>query len=351
MWSVKPGCVFARSPFRELAGRHAACVLDSPPGMGGPMAHRVSVATLKRILARQEPRRFLRDYQPSIRATRDEAPSKSSVFQIVSPRLGREIHLLSTGERALALLALYHPKLADLHEQWMLPRWPAAHPLEGFPGCSQDRLPTFRGSTEVADRLGYLDVIPVLRSGGEPIVFPFIGDLLLYLRDESGYYCVNWNIKEREGDHALPGPECRPPYSAEALRKSRARFEIEVHTVLDAGIRTAALAHESINATVADNLSDLHSAQDFGAGLSASATAYAEQCFQRAIDVGDTPAEVVAYLVHRGLCSREEAIRAFKTAVFQRRIRVDLFRRILMDYPARPEQVDVLDHYARWFAR
>jgi len=320
------------------------------------MAHRVNIETLERILARQEPRRFWAEYQPSIRATVAEAPRISRPSTIPSAKLGRIIHTLSDQETSCVLLALLHPGLVDLHEQSMIPRWPAVHPLDGMPGVEGTGLPVFWGSVEVAERLDYLDALPLVterRPGEEAdtLVFPYIGDLLLFLRDDDGLYCLNWSVKAQSGDHVLPGPEVRKPYSARDMRKARARFEIEIETYADVGIRTVAAAASELDPTFVENLGRIHRFLRRRVSLCDSAHRYALNCFSRGVDVGEPPREIVTYLIHRGICDRDEALTVFYTAVAEGQLRVDLFRSLLVDYTVPPERVDPIVRYKRWFDR
>lgn len=320
------------------------------------MAHRVCLQTLNQIVERQVPYRFGSEYVPSIKATREEAPSISSPATITAKGLGREVHTLSSAESAFALFALAHPKLRDLHEQAMLPRWPAPHSLSGMPGVDTSDLPSFRGTTEVANRLGYLDVVPFVterqKNGTtDPIVFPYIGDLLLFLEDRDGVYCRNWSVKATAGDHVLPGPGVQKPYTPESLRKARARHEIEVETYADVGIRTIAVAKSELDQTLVENLGRILPFLHYKVPLPDATRQYINGLFAQAIDMGEPPKEVVTRLVGRGVCDRYAALSEFYVSIFERRLRVNLFKRVLVDYPVQPEAEDPYVRYRRWFER
>ncbi|MGE1125628.1 hypothetical protein ACQJ02_29725, partial [Pseudomonas zeae] len=81
---------------------------------------KLSVARLTEILRRQQTPAFGPDYEPSIRACREEAPSGSRFATVWSQRIGRDIHTLSGPERAVLSIVLYCPWLKDLQEQRML---------------------------------------------------------------------------------------------------------------------------------------------------------------------------------------------------------------------------------------
>lgn len=67
--------------------------------------------------------------------------------------------------------------------------------------------------------------------------FPYLGDLLLFLLDEDGVYCVNWTVKQDEDD--FTHPRFKPPISTKnqqaSIRKETARHEIEATYYSDTG--------------------------------------------------------------------------------------------------------------------
>lgn len=321
----------------------------------------VSFARLKTILARQKDSNFGCDYQPAIRAVREEAPSLSTASTIRSKRLGRELHLLSSNEQNAALIALYIPQLQDLHEQKMLPTDPALHPLYGFPGIVNVELPTFSGTVAVAERLGHLKIHPTVlatkpNEEGEKVrvPYPYIGDLLLFLQDEIGLYCVNWTIKQDELDFQRvgPNPSKRKQRNPEAARNDAfARHEIEAHLYSEVAIRTVQIAGNKFDLRVIDNLRFLHSYE--ASALIVQPELYEEMlvAFKVGMSVDRLPIETMTMLVLRHGCHINVCQTVLYRAIWCRQLRVDLFKPIMPDRPLKHESTDFLFTIADWYRR
>ncbi len=158
-------------------------------------------ARLTEILRRQDPPAFGPTYEPAIKATREEAPSNCRPAFVWSDRLQREISTLSEPERDVLAIVLYADRFFELHEQRMLPILNSPHPLAGHPRAIGLELPTSRGTLEIADELRYLKFHPVVAGKdteeGDATSVPgcMIGDLLLFVEDRRGPFCVNLDIK------------------------------------------------------------------------------------------------------------------------------------------------------------
>lgn len=320
---------------------------------------RPSWERLRTILARQDKLSFGPDYQPAIRATPREAPSISRPSVVRSSKLGREVHLLSTPECAAALVALHHPELFELHEQKMLSVDSRPHPLFGHPAATGLKLLPVRGTVEVAEQLGYLPFHPKVKAPRTVkfkewmwVPFPYIGDLLLFLTDQDGPYCVNWTVKlDPEGfDRPLPHPgPIRKPSAA--ARRIQARHEIERVYYDDAGIRTVRIAKTGIDFHVVANLRQLFGWQLQTTRLHDEQRAEMLAKYETALNLGIPPIDMTAQLMLRHRCSREDCFAVLYQAIWARRLRVDLFKPVLVDRPLQPEKRDVLTEYAAWFAR
>jgi hypothetical protein len=323
------------------------------------MRTKPSEARLRTILSRQATPRWGADYQPAIQATVREAPSISRATLLRSKRLGRDIHTLSSSERRAALLALYHPRLFDLHEQRMLSGEPAPHPLSDHPLARGLALPPLRGTVDVAERLGYLPLHPTIsvasrdREGRFRVPFPYIGDFLLYLRDDDGApYCVNWSVKQSPGEFLSPSLGRRRSRNPDALRRTAAaRHEIESAYYADAGIRTEAIAGSSIDPHVAANLNQLFLWHGIEIDLPPDPHQDMVGAYRALMVAGIAPIEQLQYFMHRFGVSRHTCLAVFHRAIWDRQIMVDLFRPLLFDRPMRPSVKDVIDHHASWFAR
>ena len=316
----------------------------------------LTLARRQKILDRQDPPGWGEEYVPSILATREEAPSISRAVQLWAKQLGRSCHLLSKVEVRAATLALYHPALFELHEQRMLSSEPRPHPLANHPRYAGLNLSPLRGTLDVAQRLGVLSVIPLVRFTEDNerhlAPFPLVGDLLLFLVDSQGPYCVNWPLKDTRKAFRRPGPKPRAkPRPDVDDPNAIARNELEIAYYQDAGIRTEQLSREDINPAVAHNLYDLFLAHRKAIDISDDARREATEDFVDVVGTS-TPAYRVLQHVERKLAlSKEDAIALLKQAIWRRDVRVDLFKPVLMDRPLAGEMVDVLDTYAAWFAR
>jgi hypothetical protein len=321
---------------------------------------RPTFARLQEIMRRQNVMRWGADYLPAIQATPKEAPSGSRASILTVLKLaGREMHLLSPAERALALLAIHHPFVVDIHEQAMLSPDPCPHPLFGFPGMAIPDLASFKGVIDVAERLGYTNLLPLVweDAPSDPenplaFVFPYIGDLLLFLSPPGETpYCVNWNIKNSEEGFKHPGAPNSKRYRISNAVAELPRNEMERVYYADAGIRTEHLTLEQIDTHVVANLTQLFTHHAVPLGLSTDMEEELLARFQTALETGVAPYEVVQLSAARGRCTVHQARTYLWQAIWRRELRCNLFRPLLIDRPLQPENQDVLDVYGDWFRR
>lgn len=319
----------------------------------------ITLERLKLILRRQDSIRWGADYIPSILATPQEAPSLSRPSILTSGLLRREVHVLSPHERIAALLALYNPALVELHEQKMLSPGARAHPLSGFPGMTFADQPPILGTIDVADRLGYLSHLPRLKISNpedsahpKTVIFPYTGDLLLYLKnDKNRVYCINWNIKDKKSSfsHRL-GSRSRQSSHLENSQEILARHQIEEVYYKDANIRTIYFTGDAVDRHVTANLTQLFGYHRKVLLLNDELKEDVFTKFRVALATGIPPMEVIMLLCERGRVSSFDCRTILYQAIWQRKLKVDLFRPILIDHPLVPQTRDVLDEYADWFA-
>lgn len=319
----------------------------------------VSDDRLKLIYQRQgDPPPWDKTYIPCTLATPQEAPSISWAVTLTPSKLGRETHLLSETEFHAALLGLYHPDVIGLQEQRMLSPEPTMHPLWTMPHEGRVHLPPMKGVIEVADRLGYLSLLPRLRISSRKfserhltVVFPWSGDLLWALRGASeNVYCVNWTIKDKKENFVRPMP--RPDGKLNSLFPSQrilARHEIERAYYLDGCIPTIRVTGEDLDEHVSANLRQLFLHHRRWVALSNDHQAEIFEKFLAAFEAEIPPNEVIANLVMRGKFSAEVCKAVLSQAIWERRLRVDLFKPVLINRPLRPEVGDVLIKYQDWF--
>lgn len=319
----------------------------------------ITAARLKTIYQRQSNPGWDATYLPAILATPQEAPSISRAFILTPEKLaGREAHTLSVAERDAALLGFYHPDVLGLQEQRMLSPEPTVHPLWSYSEIDRSALKPLKGVIDVAERLDLLDILPRI-SVPDPevpgqrmtVVFPWCGDLLWVIAAPGGYiYCVNWTIKDKRQSFVTASPRRNGgPPPREASRELLARHEIEAEYYADAGIRTVRVTGEEISFHVAANLRQLflHHRRDLS--LTAEQQEEILEKYRWALQLGITPGEVISIFTERGRYSVDQCRSVFYQAIWNRDLRLDLFRPILINRPMNPETLDVLEVYGDWF--
>ena len=320
---------------------------------------KITWTRLQQIRRRQPKVQWSPNYVAATFADPKEAPGISTGTILRARKLGsRELHTLSFNETCAAYLALYNPNCFEVFDQLAMSATPCPHLLFGHPLATGLKLENFKGTLDVADRLGLLTKHPRVRAqiGPDPSVwpiapFPYLADLTLCLVDEAGPYVVDWPIKDKYEDFRRRGP-----------RKSRARPDQDDPAVVgrnllqrtffsDAGIRSVEVVGSSIDFHVRCNLRELFLDETYP--LTVSEQAQAEILLLYKSNIGrDVPAFRLAHQVAREFrIPDREAVALIKQGVWRRELRVDLFQPVLMDKPLRPEATDVLVRYADWFKR
>ncbi|UCV08538.1 hypothetical protein [Dechloromonas denitrificans] len=321
-----------------------------------PISRKLTLQRLTTIYKRQDNPSWGSDYVPSILATRGEAPSISNAYAVKSARFGRLIHLLSYSELSAFVLAAYHPWLFGFQGQRMLSPEPRCHPLCNMPGEVPARFKPLKGVIDVADRMGYLSRLPKIKVplAGFPgiktdVVFPYIGDFLLAINDSSSpTWCVNWSIKADEASFKRPIGNIVPQNQApdELILM---RHELERTYYADAGIHTHFVASSAFDTNVINNLRFLYRYQQEPFGMRHDERLEMESRFQSCLDSGLPISALLPKLIRPGFQTLHVVLTCFYQAIWQRRLRIDLFRPILIDRPLHPESRDVLDVYAKLF--
>lgn len=318
-----------------------------------------SAARLKEILRRQDPPSFGKNYVPSILAVREEAPARSRATQLWSEKLQREIHLLSSIELQVCLLVLFNPRVFELQEQRMLHYFQSAHPLDSHPRGTGEIRPSLRGTLDIADALGLLKhhakvVMPAAEAGhkGKLMPFPWVGDLLLFLEDSDGAYCVNLTIKKDAKDFDAGDQVAhKGKNSKSAAAKASARHSIEAVYYLDGNIPTIPVTSADYDKHLVANLAQIilwsKRSYPFQEDQVRNIVGY----FKSAIGTQTTVIELILDLARINDCGVDDIKTLFYQAVWDRRIRLDLFQPLLTNLPLLPEQRDPLNVYAKWFER
>ncbi len=316
----------------------------------------VNKSRLKTIYLRQDSPSWGTDYIPSILATPQEAPAISHAVTMTPSKLnGRETHLLSISERNACLLGLYNPQVIGLQEQRMLSPEPCHHPLWSFPGVDRTVLPPLNGIIDVADRLQYLDLLTRLNVEDRntpgnlvSVVFPWVGDLLWSLKGNTGkFFNVNWSIKGTYLDFKRPSINCSG--KAKETRRVLGRHEIEKIYYQDAGIRTVLVANEGIDRHVSANLRQLFLHHRRPLHLTVEQREEILKKYHSALEIGIPPIEVIIQFSERGRYTVDQCRSLLWQAIWDRELRVDLFKPILINRPLMHEIRDVIDVYSDWF--
>lgn len=278
--------------------------------------------------------------------------SRPTVVQVHSLR--RPVHCMSQPEVRALLLALHHPDLVDIHEQKMLHPWPANHPLLGFPGYTDGTLQPVRGTLDVAERLNCRRQHPRLMvedpQTGEraPVLFPYQGDFLLFIRAGDKIRLINWPVKKRPEDFHKPEAASSKAWTA-ARQKLQRRLMLESIYYQDIDVPTVPVAADAIDNAVFNNLKTAFSYAQRNTTLSATQQSAILSVYQSAVADRLRPNEVLADLNLDGLCTIEDGRTVFYASIWRRQLRLDLFSNVIFDAPLRPERQDVFEHYAALF--
>lgn len=278
--------------------------------------------------------------------------SRPTIIQ--ATMLGREIHCMSEPEVAAALLALFHPRLVDLHEQKMLHTGPAHHPLFGFPGYYDAELSPVCGTLNVTERMNCRQKHPRLvvtdpeTDEKAPVAFPYQGDFLLYVRVGEKIQLINWPVKKKQSDF-LQGVIASALNQEQEERKKRRRYLIEEVYYQDIGVPTVPIAGEDICGELTSNLKAAFSRLNRKHNLAPTVRSAIISAFRYATKEAERPCDVIADLVSDGLCTVHQARDTFYQSIWTKELQVDLFSPIVLDAPLRSEEVPVFERYGEWF--
>ena len=318
--------------------------------------------TMDRLITmyqRQPGNRFGPAYLPAQLATPREAPSVSRASIITAEKVGREMHLLSNPELSAALLALYHPDVFDLQEQRLLSPSPCEHPLAGHPRALGRRLPPLAGTVAILDGMGLADKHPSLvdRRNPDPntwrrLPWPYIGDLLLFVEDQDGPYCVNWTIKDDEAAFSTHGGlRAKPSRLGETDRSVLRRHQVEQEHYASAAIPTVQVVGSALDREVIANLRMLFTHHAWRIDVPERRRREVIATIHTFVGTDVLLATVLSTVGRQyGLDAFTARVILFQ-AVWNRQLRLDLFQPIIADHYLVPEEQDVCIRYAALFAR
>lgn len=313
-----------------------------------------NLQSYRRIMSRQGLFVWGQEYQPGILANRVEGPKCSRLSQLWSAKLGRTVHLLSSGEKLFAQLALYHPDLFELHEQRMLSPSTAAHPLHGHPRARGMQLRSVLGTVEFAIAKGgtHASVNTVVDGVVIPRAYPYLGDLLLYMQSVDGLpYCVNWTIKAQVGDFSEKRRTKIKSLESRKKDQEKAAYRqlLEQEHYSAAGIRTVQLVPSEIDDEVRFNLDFLYSWLGSVSTLDAVLMDDFDGEVRNAVSMGaPLSGLVIRYSSRWG--GREHFLARIYQSIWKRELQVDLFSPLLIDKPFSTKTRDVLEIYGHLFS-
>lgn len=313
------------------------------------------MALVRRYESRQGIDRTGAQYQPAIKAVRGEAPSMSRCSQILSSKLQRSVHVLSSTEAAAAVVALHCPALVDLLEQRCLPLEPARHPASLYNDASPNLL-WLPGTIRVAERLELTKYQPRFvaedADGAYHVPIPLVGDLLLILRDAAGVYAVNWTVKRTE-EAFLERQGLRPlrRRSHESVMHATARHRIEEVCYQECGIPTHRVTRATFDQTLVDNLRMLIPWDSRRTDLQELQREEMVSAFCGIVGTERAPLDLLESLGKQFRCERRDCLVVLYQAIWRRELIVDLFKPVLVNKPLRPERTNPFHRYAQLFAR
>jgi hypothetical protein len=266
---------------------------------------------------------------------------------------------MSGPEVAGVLVGLFSGLARELHEGKMLSPEPGVGPMFGFPGATAPTLETHRGTLRIASELGAAHFHPTVyvprKSDGlrVQVGFPLLGDLLWFFEDDNGIYVRNWTIKDTLEDFERPFQRrgirrAPPPRDVERLK---ARLAIEEVYYSDVGVVTSRVALEEIPSTLFNNLRRIYPVAHLASPISEEVRRYIVHIFRERIPRGVPVIETVRALVGRLGRDLKFYLDILFQAIWHREIEVDMWSAIVPEAPLLPSERDVLDVYARWFAR
>lgn len=318
---------------------------------------RISEARLRLIKKRQWTLAWGKDYVPAQWATPREAPSSSSATILCPKKVGsRPFHLMSQNEMWVALLVLYHPFVWDVHEQRVLFPQPLPHFLQGHPRARGVNFPPFRGTVDVAERMGMLSKHPrcKVRLGKEEVGtawFPYLSDLLVCLEDDEGPYLVNLTVKDKpESFRQRVHREGTQSFKCDDTGVLN-RHAMEAEYYADAGIPTRQVVGKKIDEELRNNLYSLFQFHADETSIPEATCHALWDFFAHHVGRPVKACDLINQVAEKMGLKLDEVKIVLMQGIWHRKILVDLFRPVLTDRPLRRMSEDPVAVYQSWFKR
>lgn len=318
---------------------------------------KISEARLRLIKKRQWSDAWGPDYVAAQWATPKEAPGLSTASILHPEKLGgRACHTLSQNETWVTLLALYHPDVWEIHEQRVLFPQPRPHPLQGHPKALGQKFEPFRGTLEVAQKMGTLSKHPKCRvtlDDRSVVYAPFLylGDLLIFLMDDGGAYAVNLSVKDKLESFRRQGPRPGKPDIHKDHAGTVNRHALEKRYYEDAGIPTRQVVGREIDLDLRVNLIDLFLCHAESTAIPEAVKHQMWIFFASSIGLNKNACVLINAAANHFKFDPAEVRTVLMQGIWRRHIKVDLFKPLLMDRPLRPMVDDPLQSYKEWFQR
>ena len=196
-------------------------------------------------------------------------------------------------------------------------------------------------------------VLVETKKGQGYVPWPFVGDLLLFLRRGEAEYCVNWSVKLATSDFKYQRHSTLPSSAIDGGSHEgiALRHRIEEIYYADAGIRTSRVSAEQIDKSVYYNLRDLFGSLLIRVDLRSQQYSEAIAMASDAVDRAAMGSALIQNFIRSFALDRLPALALFRQLVWRRQVRIDLFEPIAMNRPLRMEKKDILTEYAHWFAK
>jgi hypothetical protein len=258
---------------------------------------------------------------------------------------------MSEPELYCYLLASWLRVFFELHEGRMVHPEPAPGFLAGCPGLSQLNVGRHQGSILAAERLGLLAFHPTIRTETGTIAYPLLCDQLYFGRDDRGVYAINWCIKNDPNDFEKAFEDRDYGRKKKSDEHHQARILMEVEVFREAGIRTIHASKADIPRHLRENLRSLYPYQfrhcSLAINLQADFIHEVSERLPRLVPVNET----IASMMRRNGGTLYDYRVAFYHGVWQKRIRCDLLRPILVDSPLYPASKNIEYLFKHWIER
>lgn len=272
----------------------------------------------------------------------------------VPSQLGRWINAQSWPEKVAAALALYSG-VFELHDQPLY--WPEGrlHPLAYHDKYSHLPWPATDGTFALAHELGLGRWHPRVWDASAPPsgawhIGSWVSDYWLYAKDASDRpYLLIWEVKDKPQSHGVPGGGHHRRMKPKAIEGTKARNTVCAAYAEQLGTRIVEFSSSDVPEQLQKTLVSLCRAQVADVDLPDTMVADLVAAFQECVGM-DIPVNQVATKIVQTGAQFAMAKNLLDIAVWQRRVRVDLYQPLLWNRPLLPERSDVLDDFAHLLA-